>query len=72
MQEQCIGVITTALTIILIVAKILGFVNIEWWQCAIPMLVGIALVLGLLAIGIILIFIAGMWEAFNEYRSSRR
>lgn len=64
--------LTLGLTIILTTLKCIGVVNIEWWQCSIPVFVGIGLVAILFAIAFVSVFTYALWVRWNESRNHRR
>lgn len=60
MEEKNINVnmsIFSVITVILVVAKCLGLINLTWFQCFIPLLIGIGLVIIIIIFAIIIAII---------------
>lgn len=66
--------VTLIMSFILVVLKAIEVLNIEWWQCSIPILVCIAWNVFILVATIIIIVVGAvvhkMWVKMHEYRDN--
>lgn len=62
---------TFMLTVIVTTLKCVGVLHIEWWQCSIPVLVGICLSAIIFIVAIVSVFIYALWVRYRENRDHR-